>query len=313
MKKLILVCCFSGLLNANNTTFHSGYFESLWPRWHSDTCTALVKQANSSFILPANLMCPDNEPNCYEPSSRWDVGIAVLNGPFKALKAYFKYTGKNELTALMGSFNAAGDFVLLCLKKGVSAKEGTIFATRMTRELLRAANGPSINMAASYADFSSIDNHYVQANVFKGLLKIPLLIEKNLDWGDEFTPTSIWLISSMPGISLSLLEHYARYYRKYTLRSLTGVTLTALEAVSFYSLCTKFIESIEESGEEAYKSTRSFLRILLHALQYSYLLKDFELQGASKFRMFTYFKMVEELLVSAMDAIYYNWYLTKSQ
>lgn len=300
MKKLILAYCFCGLLLAENSTF--------WPYWQSDTCINFPEELVSHFVVPAHLMCPDNEPNCYEPSSRWDVGIAILNGPLKASKAYFKYIGKNELTAVMGGFNALSDLVLLCLKEGPSTREGTVFVLRLTRELLRASNGPDLKTTGSYADFSIIRTDHDISNSAKGLLKIPLLIEKNSDWG-EFTRTDIWLMSSMPGIILSLAEHYARYYRRFTLRPLIGLTLTTLELVSFYSLCSKLIESAEESAEEAYKSTRYFIRILLHGLQYAYLLVDRERAGASKFQKFTYLVMLEHLLVSAMELAYYNLYL----
>ncbi|MEI6805446.1 MAG: hypothetical protein WCK49_02940 [Myxococcaceae bacterium] len=316
MRKLIFACCLSTALLAQNISnifdpFYY-YFLSL-PEWQSDTCPASI-QSIPKFVVPANLMCADNEPNCYEPSSRWDVGIAVMNGPFKATKSYFKYSGKTELAALSGTANTMSDFVLLWLREKISFKESSIFASRIIREGLRAARGPSLISTGSYEDLTaeniaqSIQVPF-DSNAAKALLKIPLLFEKNLDWGDNSTQTWVWLESSIPGTLLSLSEHYARYYRMNTLRPIVGGGLVVLEAVSFYSLCTKNTESLIESKEETYKSIRQLLRIILHGLEQASLFSQRHAEGSAKLQIFTYLTMFEHLFVSVMDAVYYSWYL----
>lgn len=214
----------------------------------------------------------------------WNVSVAIFNGPLKAVKAFSKYSGRNELAAIAGGFNAFGDFSLLCLREKPSISKIAIFLTRLTRELLRASNGPLLKTTGSYADLFAPDNNENFANAAKGLLKIPILIEKNLNWD---------FVSSMPGILLSLLEHYARYYRRYVLRPIAGFALTALELNSFYS-------------ESTDKSARQLIRITFHALQYYSLLRDRTYQGALKFKIFTYLTMFEHLLVSGMDLLLYD-------
>ncbi len=304
---MVLAFSYDGSLYAQEPPFcqDSSFFNSYIFNvsniyWPSDTCPT-----GASFVLPANVMCPDNEPNCYEPSSRWDVGIAVLNGPLKAAKALYKYRKDNQAAAMSGVFNALADSVLIGLKGEATLQEAVIFTTRLAREYLRATDSAGPTSRGSYDDLPNADETPNQAKFLKAVLKVPLIIEKNLDWGDNSTSTTAWLASSAPAMSLSLLEHYARYFRLFTLRPATGLALTAIETVSYCSMCTQ----APDSEEEIYKSIRQGMRVGLHWLQYLALWRDREEPSSLKFRRFTYLTMLEHFLVSAADLGYYYWYL----
>lgn len=277
----------------NNSTQYL-YF----PHWHSDTCPYESTTSLNNLVLPANLMCPDNEPSCYEPPRTLDVGIALLNGCFKSLKSYSKYTGRNEVAALMGSLNAMGDFSALCLQGNISFKEVAIFSTRIVREFLRASTGPMIHRIGSLDDITAATNPIEIALHSKALLKIPLIIEKNLDWGKPSTSTSIWLASSLPGLLLSLTEHYSRYFKHYALRPVAGFTLTILEFISFCSICT------EENS--LYKNIRQLIRTLFHAAQYMALFQNRHQEHSEKFRHFTILSIIEHLGLALSDALYFK-------
>ncbi|MEI6790564.1 MAG: hypothetical protein WCK42_05225 [Myxococcaceae bacterium] len=274
----------------------NAYFSAL--NWHSDTCPFEDTPNVNNFVLPANLMCPDNEPSCYDPPEKLEIGIALLNGPFKAIKIYSKFTGNKELTALMGGFNAMSDISLLWLQGNASVKEFSIFSVRILREILRTQTSPETQGFGSFDDLFESIQFYNPATLSKAALKVPLIIEKNLDWGSSSMTTYIWLASSLPGIVLALGEHYSRFYKLHTIRPLCGFGLTALELASFGSMCTE--------EQSFYKNSRQLLRTVLHAVQYYALFVDRDSSGKGKFKRFTMFTILEHFGIALADVLYYK-------
>ncbi|MBH1989087.1 MAG: hypothetical protein I8H75_01670 [Myxococcaceae bacterium] len=272
------------------------------PHWHGETCSYLPTDGTTELVLPANLMCRGNEPGCYEPPQSLEVGIALLNGFFKGFKSGAKYLGKNDIAALMGAFNAMGDFSILFLKDRANLREGTIFALRLAREGARAVTGTTIQRIGSLEDLSShrrVRISIPSAELSKAALKVPLILEKQLDWGNAETDWEVWLLSSAPGLLLALTEHYARYYKLPTLRPMAGFGLTIAETASFLSMCP--------TEPSFYKNSRQLARIGLHFGQCLSLFQNRDQAPSQRFKLFTLFTMLEHIGVAVADSLYYKW------